>query len=389
VKEASAPLSLGLPDVSGVMQHISGHATTPMRRTAPSSPRDDDCETGEIIDELNKFHLPTHVPVKSGGGIIRTCSFSGTFTSSSTAEPQQRSLWRHYSVNVRMLVVALCAAALLATAISAWMSASRAEERMRMIQADVRVIQADMSSIKTALRDLSSALREQGTQVSGHLTTIRTEHAQLAEGLPATLHAQVGASLLSKMETIEKSLAAKPSTAHFTSPFAQVMQGLDRLEKAAGAHRMELLSQSSELHAVAHEVNSQSSELHAVAHDVSEVAHPREHHEPVSSLEHFTAILQGQAAQHTPEREVAVTFVYEPTAGTSSKLGGALLYWLGEVKADGTQDEVRYTEIPPGMRVTETTRPGECWRARQAASGQILLDKHCATAQPQQEIFIR
>lgn len=243
----------------------------------------------------------------------------------------------------------------------------------------MRAIQTDVNAIKTTLHDLSSMLQEQSMHHSGQIGTIRTEQARLTEGHG---RAEVGVeSLLSRMESIEQSLAAKPTTEHFATPFAQVLQGLTRLERAAGAQRMELLAQSSELHAISHEVN--------------EVAHPHERREALLSQGSVGAASQSSAAHHASpaarnlaDSQVAVTFVYEPIAGPST-LGGAVLYWLGTLHADGTQEEVRYTEIPRGMRVIETTRPGECWRARLAKGGQILLDKYCATAQPQQEMIFR
>jgi len=344
--------------------------TTPTRRAVPTHT---DCEAGDIEEDVGKFQLPSfRIPVKSSGGMLRTSSFSGTF-SSSTAEQQQqqqRSLSRHASACGPVVLTTLCAIALLATAAGAWMAASRAEESMRAIQTDVHAIRA-------TLHDLSSALHEHSMHHSGTLGTIRTEQARLAEGLPATLRAHLDGSLLARLEAIEQSLAAKPSTEHFSTPFAQVMQGLTRLERAAGAQRMELLAQSSELHAVAHEV-----------HDV---AHPTEPRPPTNTQESVGAASQSPAAQPASQHaaghgQVAVTFVYEPSLPS---VGGAVLYWLGEIQLDGTQEEKRYTEIPRGMRVVETTRPGECWRARHAKSAQILLDKHCATAQPQQEVVIR
>jgi len=84
---------------------------------------------------------------------------------------------------------------------------------------------------------------------------------------------------------------------------------------------------------------------------------------------------------------VEVIFRYEPAAGARAA-GGASLFWLGKRSKDGTQQEVKYTEIPAGLRVLERTHPGDCWRVRHAVTGALLLDKHCATIEGRQEVVI-
>ena len=64
------------------------------------------------------------------------------------------------------------------------------------------------------------------------------------------------------------------------------------------------------------------------------------------------------------------------------------IVWLGPERADGSYDEVSYSKIPQGMQVIETTRPGECWRARDAISHEALLPIYCATIEPHQLVLI-
>ena len=59
---------------------------------------------------------------------------------------------------------------------------------------------------------------------------------------------------------------------------------------------------------------------------------------------------------------------------------------LGRERADHSYHETKYTEIPHGMQVIETTRPGECWRARDARSGAPILETYCATIEQAQEV---
>ena len=61
---------------------------------------------------------------------------------------------------------------------------------------------------------------------------------------------------------------------------------------------------------------------------------------------------------------------------------------LGPVRADGLNDEVSYSKVPPGMQVVETTRPGECWRARDDTSNEALLPIYCATIEPDQLVLV-
>ena len=65
------------------------------------------------------------------------------------------------------------------------------------------------------------------------------------------------------------------------------------------------------------------------------------------------------------------------------KEGGAALYWI-----DSRAREIKYSEIPHGMQVVETTQPGQCWRARDARSKRPLLEHYCATIEPAQEVLI-
>lgn len=64
------------------------------------------------------------------------------------------------------------------------------------------------------------------------------------------------------------------------------------------------------------------------------------------------------------------------------------IVWLGPERADGVYDEVSYSNIPQGMQVIETTRPGECWRARDETSHEALLPIYCATIEPHQLVLI-
>ena len=77
------------------------------------------------------------------------------------------------------------------------------------------------------------------------------------------------------------------------------------------------------------------------------------------------------------EAAVKVTFRFV------GKASAAALYWI-----DNRAREVKYSEIPHGMQVVETTMPGQCWRARDVRSKRPLLERYCATIEPMQEVLI-
>jgi len=87
---------------------------------------------------------------------------------------------------------------------------------------------------------------------------------------------------------------------------------------------------------------------------------------------------------------VELTFVYEPQRTVLADAKATVL-WLGQPTKDGNFSrgrELKYMDVPRGMRFVQTTVPGDCWRARDAASSEILLDHHCATS-ADEEVRIR
>lgn len=80
---------------------------------------------------------------------------------------------------------------------------------------------------------------------------------------------------------------------------------------------------------------------------------------------------------------VTVVFKYHPAPPLAAN--HALLYWLG---SRGTETEHQYSDVPAGMEVHELSRPGECWRMRDAVTGNDLLVRYCASAAPRQEVLV-
>ena len=323
--------------------------SSPTRR--PTAPYD--CENGEdapssMAVSVAKDGGGLHFGAKLGSSIIRTRSFSGTFTSA-TAPAHAPAASQRASTTFGgggQLIAVLCAAMLIITTlVGAWAYASRVDASTRAIAADVR-------EIKATLQELSMVMHEQGVRQANGIFAAKAEQTKLGEALTERVTAaQNGLSkkLQPELAKLEAAIAEKATAEQIMSrlanPFGLVLQRLARLEAAAASHA------------------------------------------PTATAHSDAAVAAAAAVPPSGREEgmVEVTFSFEPRDGAAR---AASLLWLGKRGADGTHAEVKYTEIPRGMRVKETTRPGECWRARDAATHAILLDKHCATIEPHQEVLI-
>lgn len=86
------------------------------------------------------------------------------------------------------------------------------------------------------------------------------------------------------------------------------------------------------------------------------------------------------AAAKSANRVVEVKFEFS-AEGLSNK--GATLYWLRKGSS-----EYAYAEISPGGHAFERTYPGDCWRVSDSTTGNHLLSRYCATAEPHQVVRI-
>lgn len=302
--------------------------------------------------------------------IVRTRSFSGTFVSSQLSHRPTTMTSSNWSLPLGALLLgALFAFAVVA---GVWTSVRQAEQRALAIETDIH-------EIKSSLETLTLALREQGQlhlQSSTALKAEQLKHTQGVESLKAAqahLPAMVTSELLPKFGRLETAISSKlPTLEQISSTlsvsFADILQRVTRLEAAV-------------------------SSLHV--HTPSVTAHP-----PSATLSVRKPVLQAppSAPPTAPKLKLAyrpdpttprgdgtvrVTFRFSGSAGTA-----AALFWVGRQRADGKYTEIKYSEIPHGMQVVETTRPGECWRAREAKSGTSFLELYCATIEPTQEAFI-
>lgn len=226
----------------------------------------------------------------------------------------------------------------------------RTDESNDIVKVDDRGIQADAApkaddrfptylAIATALMLVTAGAWATVQKV----TAIQADVVQLKE----TVHEL---SLIMREQgrqqaEIVQALADKPSVEQITNrlahPMTQVLQRLERIERGAGGPVKPPMS---------------TMKTTSTAPQASQTA--------------------GGAATPT-RRLVALTFVFEPK---QTKAERATLLWMGPPSKNGTfSREVKYNEVPKGMRGKVTTTPGDCWRVRDPATTDILIDKHCAT----------
>lgn len=210
---------------------------------------------------------------------------------------------------------------------------------------------SETAEIKAALRsetaDMRAALQSLTASTKEENLHDKQRVEQLSEDLGARLF------------QLDAALAKKPSmdqiTTRLSAPLSQILERLAALEKSTVALK--------KAEGSAAQTGGPTAKPLAAASAASKPSPPSP---PVH------------------DGTVKVVFIFEPTAHGSHPPADAVeLFWVDK---RGTQH--KYSEIPHGMRVVETTRPGECWRARDATSGEVVLERYCATLLPWQEVVI-
>jgi len=188
------------------------------------------------------------------------------------------------------------------------------------------VIEGGLSDVRASMAEITEKIREHGEF-----------HSQSA----SLLHAQ------GKQHSQQGKLNA---------------QGLEAIKDQLGDRFMEALAQKLAKLAPTEQLASNLDEM-------------REH------LGRLDRMVSERPEQPIGDGSVHVTF-------RSVHANSVAIVWLGPVRADGLYDEVSYSKVPPGMQVVETTRPGECWRARDDASNEVILPIYCATIEPDQLVLV-
>jgi len=254
------------------------------------------------------------------------------------------------------------------------------------LQGAVSTLQAEMKSESAAtltiLREVQQKvsaldLIRHGSELRASIDTGLNEHAaavskshdalgaQLAakfdaQAAQSTSQADVLAKIHDKLATLERT----PPPTHMPPPSPPVYHAPPPLSSSSSSSSSSTSSSTSSS-------SSSSSSRSADGRRLSESTPP--------GVVHSIAPAPPKAS---PSTFVKVTFRYKPTGLPGNH---ALLYWLGNSKVE---TEHLYADVPPGMEVLEMTRPGECWRVRDATTGNDLLPRYCATAQPTQLVEI-
>lgn len=291
--------------------------------------------------------------VEDGPCLIRTDSFSGVFASSpcTTASKDTRTIrCQHVATGLAMLVMLMGGVT------------------MHMY---VQRIEAHALEMAAALRETRHALEARDALVTSILRQVTTSQSELLDNLHALKQEQVNVA------------ARIPSVLT-----GDIVPQLDRVEAAVDARPACGFTSMDRVH-----LNRLAVSLKKIGERVDEVEDRGTSHSPrtqdhiqrgnnagVKNLlfgkERQKRTISGQrTTPRLADGLVQVTFGLKGTAVN--------LFWLDQ-RVDA---EKKYAYIPSDMQVTESTRPGDCWRARDAVTGMSRLD-YCATIEPSQHVTI-
>ena len=281
----------------------------------------------EAADEVPSLARP-HQHQLRAPSMVRTTSCSGTFVNALPEEPMRPKEFTCRLPRAGTIVLALIGVLLLAAfTASAWSQQKRAI-----------AIEGELHELRASLASLVKTVREQGEV---HSQSASLLHAQ------GKLQSHQGKLNAETFKEAQDQLAAQvPSAEQIASRLAPTLTEVsERLRRLEGR-------------------------IEAAAAAPSAVGGAAPSPTTVAAL----------PMSARGDGSVKVTFRFRGAGGS------AALFWLGRERADHSYHETKYTEIPHGMQVIETTRPGECWRARDARSGAPILETYCATIEQAQEV---
>jgi len=277
--------------------------------------------------------------VEDGPCLIRTDSFSGVFTSSpSTVAKKSPGIihWQRVATGLAML-------AMLTIGVTTHIHVQRLE--------------AHLLETGLALREARQALETRDALVTSMLRHVTSLQSELSDNLHALKQAQVDVAaripsvlagdIIPQLDRVEAAFDARPSCGFTSIDRVHLNRMVKRLDKVEG----QMMAQS------------QRGDDGAA----------------VKSLL-FGKELKKRAAPEqrtTPRLADGLVQVIFGLKGVAVNL-----FWV-----DRKGDETKYARIAAGTQVTESTWPGECWRARDAVTGMIRLD-YCATIEPSQLVTI-
>jgi len=294
----------------------------------------------------------TNPDVEDGPCLIRTNSFSGVFASSSPPRAKQTRYhlqWQKITAGLALLLTLLIGAATLVN--------------LRRIEAHAHENALILRDTRHAVDAITSTLHEQGifhSDLVDNLNALKAEQVNVAARIPFVL----AGDIVPQLDRLEAVFEASRPSGEFT-PMDRVH--LNRLAATLHKieHRLQYVGGQMEFEGASPQVLSANDKNVAF----KSALFNRKFRKPV-----VEAVEQRMTSrERLSDGQVQVTFRLEGPAAT--------LFWVDR------NIEKKYASIPAGMEVVETTRPGDCWRVRDADTGLKRLD-YCATLLPSQLVVI-
>lgn len=288
--------------------------------------------------------------------MIRTNSFTGVFASSPCKTKDARIIhWQNVATGLAML-------ATLIIGVSMHMHVQRIEAHSLEANVALRetrhVLEARDALVTSTLRQLTFLQSE----LLENIHALKQDQVNVAARIPSVLTGDI----IPQLDRVEAAVDARPASG-FTS--------MDRVHLNRLAVSLKKISER--LEEVEDRVTIHAPRVHEQAQKGNNAA---------TKIQLFGKERQKNNQKKMPPEESS----WPPTLAdglvqiTFGLQGAAVnLFWLDK-KAEV---ERKYARIPAGMQVVESTRPGDCWRARDAVTGMSRLD-YCATIEPSQRVTI-
>jgi len=312
------------------------------------------------------------------GTFIKRASFSQPPPELSSSRPPVTTMLAATAVLTAIATAGTCVYAVRASA----MATSEVRSDLDRLQRSVADLVAAQSRQREALQQQLAALQSQQLEHRKELAEQRKEIA----GAPSALAAGLAPTLEKIMRGLEEAGESEGDAASELAPIGRLVDSIDQKVLSLDRRVFERLEAIEGLVQRTGADSSIAVERAAQGAAAATAARAERGWSVGSRSEQ-----QPQTPASSSSGTVQVTF---RVMGGSSHTG-AKLYWLGQgPRADGNYSEVYYAEIPRGMQSEATTRPGECWRARDAEDDTPLLDAKflddvfCATIEPMQEAII-
>ena len=322
--------------------------------------------------------LPTHQSRNSfSGTFIKRASFSEPPPELSSSRPPVTAMLAAAAVLTAIATAGTCVYAVRASAVAA----SEVRSDLDRLQRSVADLVAAQSRQREVLQQQLAALQSQQVEHRKELAEQRKEIA----GAPSALAARLAPTLEKITRGLEEAGESEGDAGSELAPIGRLVDSIDQKVLSLDRRVFERLEAIEGL--VQRTGADGSIAVERAAQGAAAATAAR-------AERGWSVGSRSEQQPQTPASSSGTVQVTFRVMGGSSHTG-AKLYWLGQgPRADGNYSEVYYTEIPRGMQSEATTRPGECWRARDAEDNTPLLDAKflddvfCATIEPMQEAII-